>query len=84
MAMNYTEIEVKVREATNADEPWGPHGTIMAEISKATYGYEVRTERFSSLSAVCCAEVFSRPLADCRLSSYRPSSPFSRCVSSLA
>ena len=32
--MNYSPIEVKVREATNGDEQWGPHGTVMAEIAK--------------------------------------------------
>ncbi|PIK48042.1 hypothetical protein BSL78_15104 [Apostichopus japonicus] len=37
--MNYTEVEAKVREATN-DEQWGPHGSLMAEISKETYTYE--------------------------------------------
>jgi hypothetical protein len=27
--MNYTEIEGKVREATN-DDPWGPTGKLLA------------------------------------------------------
>jgi hypothetical protein len=27
--MNYTEIEAKVREATN-DDPWGPTGELQA------------------------------------------------------
>ena len=31
--MNYSPIEVKVREATNGDEPWGPHGSLMNEIA---------------------------------------------------
>ncbi|XP_071828337.1 uncharacterized protein [Apostichopus japonicus] len=39
IVMNYTEVEAKVREATN-DEQWGPHGSLMAEISKETYTYE--------------------------------------------
>ena len=29
MALNLSEIEVKVEDATNND-PWGPHGTVMA------------------------------------------------------
>ncbi len=31
MALNLTDLEVKVEEATN-NEPWGPHGTVMAGI----------------------------------------------------
>ncbi len=34
--MNYTEAEVKVREATNL-ESWGPTSTQMADIAKLTY-----------------------------------------------
>uniref|UniRef100_A0A8C2PZJ9 Clathrin interactor 1a n=1 Tax=Cyprinus carpio TaxID=7962 RepID=A0A8C2PZJ9_CYPCA len=37
--MNYTEIESKVREATN-DDPWGPSGQLMGEIARATFMYE--------------------------------------------
>lgn len=37
--MNYTDVEAKVREATN-DDAWGPHGTIMQEIAQYTYTYE--------------------------------------------
>ncbi|XP_018106691.1 clathrin interactor 1 L homeolog isoform X1 [Xenopus laevis] len=37
--MNYSEIESKVREATN-DDPWGPSGQLMGEIAKATFMYE--------------------------------------------
>lgn len=37
--MNYTEVESKVREATN-DDKWGPHGTVMGELAKYTYTYE--------------------------------------------
>lgn len=33
VVMNYTEVESKVREATN-DDPWGPSGQLMTEISK--------------------------------------------------
>ena len=33
--MNYTEAEIKVREATN-DEAWGPHGSLLQEISQLT------------------------------------------------
>ena len=39
MVMNYSEVETKVREATN-DETWGPHGSLMAEIAKFTFTYE--------------------------------------------
>uniref|UniRef100_A0AAV2MKZ9 ENTH domain-containing protein n=1 Tax=Knipowitschia caucasica TaxID=637954 RepID=A0AAV2MKZ9_KNICA len=39
MVMNYTEIESKVREATN-DDAWGPSGQLMTEISRATFMYE--------------------------------------------
>lgn len=41
--MNYTEVEVKVREATN-DEAWGPHGTLMQEIAQYTLTYEHYSE----------------------------------------
>jgi len=37
--MNYTEIEAKVREATN-DEQWGPTGQQMNEIASHTFSYE--------------------------------------------
>ncbi len=30
------EIEIKVKEATN-NEPWGPSGTQMADIARATH-----------------------------------------------
>lgn len=39
VVMNYTEVESKVREATNED-PWGPTGPIMAEIAQFTFTYE--------------------------------------------
>jgi hypothetical protein len=34
-ALKYTEIEIKVRKATNNDN-WGAMSTLMAEIAKAT------------------------------------------------
>ena len=37
--MNYTEMESKVREATN-DDAWGPTGQQMQEVSQATFTYE--------------------------------------------
>lgn len=43
VVMNYTEVEAKVREATN-DEQWGPHGTLMHEIAQHTYQYEHYSE----------------------------------------
>eukprot|EP00191_Tetraselmis_sp_GSL018_P001583 CAMPEP_0177603096 /NCGR_PEP_ID=MMETSP0419_2-20121207/15301_1 /TAXON_ID=582737 /ORGANISM="Tetraselmis sp., Strain GSL018" /LENGTH=278 /DNA_ID=CAMNT_0019096787 /DNA_START=240 /DNA_END=1073 /DNA_ORIENTATION=- len=36
VALNLSEVEVKVEEATS-NEPWGPHGTIMSEIAEAAY-----------------------------------------------
>ncbi|XP_016092450.1 clathrin interactor 1-like [Sinocyclocheilus grahami] len=39
VVMNYTEIESKVREATN-DDPWGPSGQLMGEIARVTFTYE--------------------------------------------
>lgn len=37
--MNYSEVEAKVREATN-DDAWGPHGGMMQEIAQYTFTYE--------------------------------------------
>lgn len=34
--MNFTEMEAKVREATN-NEPWGASSTLMQEIANGTY-----------------------------------------------
>lgn len=39
VVMSYTEVEAKVREATN-DDPWGPTGAVMQEISQFTFTYE--------------------------------------------
>ncbi|KAJ6221659.1 hypothetical protein RDWZM_000204 [Blomia tropicalis] len=39
VVMNYTEVEAKVREATN-DEQWGPTGTQMQELAQHTFTYE--------------------------------------------
>lgn len=39
VVMNYTEVEAKVREATN-DDAWGPTGQLMQEIAQATFTYE--------------------------------------------
>lgn len=46
--MNYSEVESKVREATN-DDTWGPHGSIMSEIAKYTFTYEHFPEVMSML-----------------------------------
>ena len=46
--MNYSEVESKVREATN-DETWGPHGSLMSEIAKYTFTYEHYPEVMSML-----------------------------------
>lgn len=48
VVMNYSEVETKVREATN-DETWGPPGTLMGEISKYTFTYEHHPEVMSML-----------------------------------
>ncbi|KAE9975343.1 hypothetical protein EG328_003243 [Venturia inaequalis] len=41
--MNYTEMEAKVREATN-NEPWGASSTLMQEIATATFNYQLLNE----------------------------------------
>jgi epsin len=41
--MNYTEMESKVREATN-NEPWGASSTTMQEIANATFNYQTLNE----------------------------------------
>lgn len=46
--MNYTEMESKVREATN-EEPWGPTGQIMQELAQATFSYEYFPEVMAML-----------------------------------
>jgi epsin len=33
---NYTDAEVKVRDATSND-PWGPSGAVLAEIAEFTF-----------------------------------------------
>ncbi|KAI8628993.1 hypothetical protein F5Y19DRAFT_103687 [Xylariaceae sp. FL1651] len=41
--MNYTEMEAKVREATN-NEPWGASSTLMQEIANGTFNYQTLNE----------------------------------------
>ncbi|TVY44937.1 ENTH domain-containing protein [Lachnellula subtilissima] len=41
--MNYTEMEAKVREATN-NEPWGASSSLMQEIASGTYNYQLLNE----------------------------------------
>ncbi|KAL7730524.1 hypothetical protein ACLKA6_000525 [Drosophila palustris] len=48
VVMNYTEIEGKVREATN-DDPWGPTGPLMQELAHSTFSYETFPEVMSML-----------------------------------
>ncbi|RPA80821.1 ENTH-domain-containing protein [Ascobolus immersus RN42] len=43
VVMNYTEMEAKVREATN-NEPWGASSTIMNEIASGTHNYQLLSE----------------------------------------
>lgn len=50
VVMNYSEVESKVREATN-DDSWGPSGQLMSEISKATFMYEQFPEVMNMLWA---------------------------------
>lgn len=46
--MNYTELENKVREATN-DEPWGPHGKILHDLARETHDSESLVEIMTML-----------------------------------
>jgi hypothetical protein len=46
--MNYSEVESKVREATN-DDTWGPHGSLMQEVARYTFTYEHFPEVMSML-----------------------------------
>ncbi|CAK8685477.1 unnamed protein product [Clavelina lepadiformis] len=39
VVMNYSEVEARVREATN-DEAWGPSGSLMQELARDTFMYE--------------------------------------------
>ncbi|KAF2840936.1 ENTH-domain-containing protein [Patellaria atrata CBS 101060] len=41
--MNYTEMEAKVREATN-NEPWGASSSLMQEIANGTFNYQLLNE----------------------------------------
>ncbi|KAL0973812.1 hypothetical protein UPYG_G00211470 [Umbra pygmaea] len=50
VVMNYSEVESKVREATN-DDPWGPSGQQMADISRCTFMYEQFPEVMNMLWA---------------------------------
>ncbi|KAG7665341.1 ENT3 [[Candida] subhashii] len=43
VAMNLTEMEAKVREATN-NEPWGAPTSLMQQIAAGTYNYREREE----------------------------------------
>ena len=40
---NYSDAQVKVREATSND-PWGPSSTLMSEIADLTYNVMAFTE----------------------------------------
>jgi len=39
VVMNYSEVEARVRQATN-DDAWGPAGSLMQELSRDTFMYE--------------------------------------------
>ncbi|QLG73079.1 hypothetical protein HG535_0E01630 [Zygotorulaspora mrakii] len=43
VVFNYTEMEAKVREATN-NEPWGASSSLMEQISQGTYNLREREE----------------------------------------
>ncbi|KAK6338924.1 Epsin-3, clathrin recruitment and traffic between the Golgi and endosome [Orbilia brochopaga] len=43
VVMNFTEMEAKVREATN-NEPWGASSTLMNEIAGGTFNYQQLNE----------------------------------------
>ena len=43
VVFNYTEMEAKVREATN-NEPWGASSTLMEQIAQGTYNIREREE----------------------------------------
>jgi ENTH domain. len=43
LAHNYSDAQVKVREATSND-PWGPSSTLMSEIADLTYNVVAFTE----------------------------------------
>jgi telomere length regulation protein len=46
--LNFTEVELKVREATNED-PWGPVGAEMQEIAQLTFQYDAFSEVMGTL-----------------------------------
>ncbi|KNZ54465.1 uncharacterized protein VP01_293g7 [Puccinia sorghi] len=46
VVLNYTEMEAKVRDATN-DDPWGASSTTMQEIAQGTFNLLV-TSHFVS------------------------------------
>ncbi|KAI6187592.1 ENTH domain-containing protein [Aphelenchoides besseyi] len=46
--LNFTEVELKVREATNED-PWGPTGPQQQEIAQLTFQYDAFPEIMSML-----------------------------------
>ncbi|PLW34470.1 hypothetical protein PCANC_22741 [Puccinia coronata f. sp. avenae] len=39
VVLNYTEMEAKVRDATN-DDPWGASSTVMQEIAQGTFNFQ--------------------------------------------
>ncbi|MBW0529889.1 hypothetical protein O181_069604 [Austropuccinia psidii MF-1] len=39
VVLNYTEMEAKVRDATN-DDPWGASSTLMQEIAQGTFNFQ--------------------------------------------
>ena len=53
VAHNYTDAQVKVREATSND-PWGPSSTMMSEIADLTYNVVA----FSEQPPVTCTAGF--------------------------
>ena len=63
VALNLTETEIKVEEATN-NEPWGPHGTTMSGVC-----LEVLWVSWHALltgMVGCNLTVCAHPMWDCR------------------
>ncbi|KAJ1975571.1 Epsin-3, clathrin recruitment and traffic between the Golgi and endosome [Dimargaris xerosporica] len=66
--MNYTEMEIKVNEATNSD-PWGASSTLMKEIAAGTHNFQQFNEimpfiykRFSDSEAHQWREIYKATL----------------------
>jgi hypothetical protein len=61
LALNVSDIELKVLEATN-EEPWGPHATAMREIARAAED----PEKYSEYARLEPGDCLSRLRQTCR------------------